>query len=280
MNISHRMPHMPSFEQIPPLSELTDEVIYIASRAAERILTVYNSSFSVVQKDDKSPLTEADMASHHCICDYLTQLTPDIPVFTEESSSVSFETRKSWTYYWLIDPLDGTREFIKQNGEFTVNIALIHAHQPVIGVINVPVTGKTYYASQGNGAFIKGPGDPARQIQTRQTHKEAIKVAGSRSHGSKKLRAFIEKLGDVELLSIGSSLKFCLVAEGLVDIYPRFGPTSEWDTAAAQCIVEEAGGAVLDMSMNRLTYNMKAELLNPQFIAIADPLFDWTPYLR
>jgi 3'(2'), 5'-bisphosphate nucleotidase len=273
------MLRMPLPESIPPLSELTEEVIHIAARAAESILQVYNSSFSVVHKDDKTPLTEADMASHHCICDYLARLTPDIPVFTEESSSVSFETRRTWEYYWLIDPLDGTREFIKQNGEFTVNIALIHAHQPVIGVINVPVTGKTYYASQGNGAFVRVPGKPARQIQTRQTHKDAIKVAGSRSHGSKKLHAFIGKLGDVELLSIGSSLKFCLVAEGVVDIYPRFGPTSEWDTAAAQCIVEEAGGAVMDMSMNRLTYNMKAELLNPHFIAIADPSFDWSSYL-
>jgi 3'(2'), 5'-bisphosphate nucleotidase len=270
---------MPSPEPIPPLSELTDEVIHIAARAAERILQVYNSSFSVVHKDDKTPLTEADMASHHCICDYLTRLTPNIPVLTEESTSVSFETRKSWEYYWLIDPLDGTREFIKQNGEFTVNIALIHAHKPVIGVINVPVTGKTYYASQGNGAFVRVPGEPARQIQTRQTRKDAIKVAGSRSHGSKKLHALIGKLGDVELLSIGSSLKFCLVAEGVVDIYPRFGPTSEWDTAAAQCIVEEAGGAVMDMSMNSLTYNMKAELLNPHFIAIADPAFDWSSFL-
>ncbi len=272
---------MPKSYKIPPLSELTPEVVKIAAEAAKKIMEVYNSSFAVTHKDDSTPLTEADLASHHTISDHLRQLTPDIPVFSEESEDVAFDIRKTWEYYWLVDPLDGTREFIKRNGEFTVNIALIHSHDPVIGVVNVPVNGNTYFASRGNGAWLQLPGQPAKLLSTRKTCKDNIKVAGSRSHGSKKLQEFVSRLGDIELLSVGSSLKFCLVAEGTVDIYPRFGPTSEWDTAAAQCIVEEAGGAVVDTtSFCRLSYNSKPELLNPHFLVIADLAFDWKSYMH
>jgi len=266
--------------RVPPLPQLTGAVCAIARDAAREILKIYNSEFTIEHKDDRSPLTAADMAAHDTICRGLQDLTPDIPVLSEESVNIPFSTRKNWQYYWLVDPLDGTREFIKRNGEFTVNIALIDKHAPVLGVIHVPVTGTCYFACQGHGASKKsGDGGPVT-IKTRATRAGSFSVAGSRSHGSDKQQAFFRKLGDIEIHAIGSALKFCLVAEGLVDIYPRFGPTSEWDTAAAQCIVEEAGGIVTGLDLEPLRYNSKESLLNPDFLAIADRSFDWQPYLN
>lgn len=263
-----------------PLSELVIDVNKIAETAGQEILKIYESDFSISHKDDRTPLTTADMASHNCICQKLALLTPDIPVLSEESSDIPYSTRKSWQQYWLVDPLDGTREFIKRNGEFTVNIALVENHRSVLGVINVPVSGVTYYASNKHGAFMQTNGETPHKIKTRKTSPEKFVVAGSRSHASEKQHAFTKSLGDVEIISIGSSLKFCLVAEGKVDIYPRFGPTSEWDTAAAQCIVEEAGGMVTDTDMNALAYNKKESLINPDFLVIADRSFDWQAYLK
>ena len=178
-----------------------------------------------------------------------------------------------------MDPLDGTREFIKHNGEFTVNIALIKEHRPLLGVIVVPVSGLCYYACDGQGAFKQVPNGNPESIRVRSYDPRHLVVAGSRSHGSDKLGKFLSTLGDHVLISMGSSLKSCLVAEGKADIYARFGPTSEWDTAAAHCIVEQAGGNLTDMSMNSLRYNTKESLLNPPFLVIGDGSHDWSVYL-
>ena len=265
-------------ENILPLPEFVRAACNIAADASIRIIDIYNTEFSVEQKDDRSPLTKADMASHNIICQQLTELAPDIPILSEESSDIPFAVRKQWKHYWLIDPLDGTREFIKHNGEFTINIALIEQHRPILGVVHIPVTGLTYFATKGSGAFRQPRGELPKLIKVKKTKLENITVAGSRSHGNEKQQAFIDELGKAKVIAIGSSLKFCLVAEGKVDIYPRFGPTSEWDTAAAQCIVEEAGGTVTDVEFNPLSYNMKESLINPHFLAIADKSFDWVPY--
>ena len=262
-------------------TELLNAVIKLAGKAGEEILAIYNTDFDVENKDDKSPLTAADMASHRTICDGLASLTPDLPVLSEESASIPYSTRKQWSRYWIVDPLDGTREFIKRNGEFTVNIALIDDHRPVLGVVYVPVTRLCYFATTGAGAFKQEDGSDASPIRTRKTDAGSFTVAGSRSHGSEQQTAFFNSLGkETELIAIGSSLKFCLVAEGSVDIYPRFGPTSEWDTAAAQCIVEEAGGIVTNTLLQPLLYNTKESILNPSFLVIADHTFDWEPYLK
>jgi 3'(2'), 5'-bisphosphate nucleotidase len=184
--------------------------------------------------------------------------------------------RKSWGTYWLVDPLDGTREFIKRNGEFTVNIALVHQHKPVLGVVYVPVDHCCYFASIDHGAWKMENNTAVHRIHTRTTRSEHIIVAGSRSHASEQQQRFFESLGpSTETVVIGSSLKFCLLAEGRIDIYPRFGPTSEWDSAAAHCVVEQAGGRVTDLQLQTLRYNTKDSILNPDFLVIADPLFDW-----
>lgn len=259
---------------------LLDDVHRIAEAAAARILEIYDTDFTVAHKDDRSPLTAADMAAHRVIVHGLQALTPDIPILSEESATVDYETRRTWQRYWLVDPLDGTREFVKRNGEFTVNIALIDNHHSTLGVVLVPVTGVCYYAACNYGAFKATPGEPPRSIHTRPAQPEMLAIAGSRSHGSDRFREFLQELGEAEIVAIGSSLKSCLVAEGEVDLYPRFGPTSEWDTAAAQCVVEQAGGLVTDMQFKPLRYNTKDSLLNPSFLVAGDPTFDWTPYLR
>ena len=258
---------------------LLSEVLTIAEQAGEKILEIYDTDFNVEKKDDNSPLTAADMAAHQHICKCLNELTPDIPIPSEESSHIPYQERKQWQQYWLVDPLDGTREFIKRNGEFSVNIALIDNERSVLGVIYIPVTHEAYTAAIGLGAMKHNKNDETVSIQVKKTIPSKITLAGSRSHGNETLRAFISRLDDPEVLSIGSSLKFCLVAEGKADIYPRFGPTSEWDTGAAQCIVEEAGGIVVDTDFNRLRYNAKESILNPSFIVIADQDFDWKQYL-
>jgi len=260
------------------LGPLCDKVLVIAKKASEKILAVYNTDFNVVSKEDNTPLTEADMAAHHVIYDGLTKLTPDLPILSEESENIEFEQRQQWHSYWLVDPLDGTREFVKRNGEFTVNIALIENHQPILGVIHTPVSGVCYFANIHDGSFKQLPKQKPVKIATRRKQEGHTIIAGSRSHRGDSLKQFIGKVGSFEIISMGSSLKSCLVAEGLVDIYPRLGPTSEWDTAAAQCIVENAGGQVLDLAMRPLRYNTKASLLNPHFLVIGDPSFEWSQY--
>lgn len=261
------------------LKTLCEHCIEIAREAGSQILEIYNSEYSIEHKDDKSPLTDADLAAHKIIVKRLSALTPDIPVLSEESAKLPFEQRQSWDTYWLVDPLDGTREFIKRNGEFTVNIALIQNHKSIIGVIHVPVLDVDYFAWKQGGSFkIENRGD-AKSISVRKQAGEKLVVAGSRSHGSDQMQAYMKNLGDSDLLSMGSSLKFCLVAEGRADLYPRLGLTSEWDTAAAHCIVEQAGGYVTKTDMSPLDYNTKDSLLNPFFFVFGDNSRDWSEYL-
>jgi 3'(2'), 5'-bisphosphate nucleotidase len=188
---------------------------------------------------------------------------------------VPFGERARWERFWLVDPLDGTKEFIKRNGEFTVNIALVDGHEPVLAVVYVPVTGLCYFAAKGHGAFCEKPGEAARKIRVRPRVSGPVQVVGSRSHAGPSLQAFVRSLGEHTLVAVGSSLKLCMVAEGKADVYPRLGLTSEWDTAAAQCVVEQAGGRVIDVAGKRLAYNAKESLLNPYFLVIGGDPRDW-----
>jgi 3'(2'), 5'-bisphosphate nucleotidase len=261
------------------LSSLLEPVTRLAHAAGEKILAIYDSDFAIEQKEDRSPLTAADLASHHAIIAGLNELTPGVPILSEESSSLPFAQRSLWQRYWLVDPLDGTREFIKRNGEFTVNIALIEGGVPVLGVVYVPVSDVSYIACRGRGAFKQEPGREPRPIRVRELPDGPVMVVGSRSHRGDSLNRFLENLGEHEMVGMGSSLKLCLVAEGAADIYPRLGPTSEWDTAAAQCVVEQAGGHVTDTDMLPLRYNTKDSLLNPCFLVFGDDSRDWSGYL-
>jgi 3'(2'), 5'-bisphosphate nucleotidase len=256
-----------------------DDARALAKQAGDKILQIYNTEFAVQEKDDKSPLTAADMASHTAIVAGLEKLTPDIPVLSEESATIPFAERSAWDTYWLIDPLDGTKEFIKRNGEFTVNIALIDKGVPVLGVVHVPVSGVTYAACEGQGALKEVPGEGEQAIHVRKLGQGPVAVVGSRSHQGDSLKAFLARLGDHEMVSMGSSLKICLVAEGVADVYPRLGLTSEWDTAAAHCVVNQAGGSLTDLEMRPLRYNTKESLLNPFFFVFGDDSRDWSSYL-
>ena len=259
--------------------QLREGVIAIARDAAAAILDIYDSEFAVQHKDDNSPLTAADMAAHHCIIDGLALLTPDIPVLSEESAhEVSAAQRRPWSRLWVVDPLDGTREFVKRNGEFTVNIALVEQGVAVFGVVQAPVTGDLWHGGAGLGAFRRD-GDTDVALHARNPALPPLRVAASRSHRDGRSEAFIGRMlhsfGEVEPLRLGSSLKFCRLAEGGMDVYPRFGPTSEWDTAAGQCVLEGAGGCVLDAEGRPLRYNQRDTILNGDFIALGDPGLPW-----
>ena len=245
-----------------------NKIINIAKLAGNKILEIYNKkSFDHQLKTDNSPLTEADIASHNLITQQLKKLTPKIPILSEESFSISWQERKQWKYYWLIDPLDGTKEFIKKNGEFTVNIALIYKHEPILGVVHAPVLDETWIGEQGKLSRKIEKGS-TRTIKVKQYKPgEVHKVVGSRSHAGDSLNEFLKELEKYELVSMGSSIKLCLVAEGKAHIYPRFGLTSEWDTAAAHAVVNSAGGEVINNETKMpLKYNTKDSLLNPYFI--------------
>jgi 3'(2'), 5'-bisphosphate nucleotidase len=259
--------------------DLIEPVLAIAREAGEAILQVYRSEFAVETKEDRSPLTAADRASHDIISRALQRLTPEIPVWSEESATVDFAERSRWPRFWLVDPLDGTREFIKRNGEFTVNIALVEGHAPVLGVVHVPALGRDYYGGVGAGAWRCDRPSPPRPIAACRPAREPVRVVGSRSHAGGSLGAFLERLGPHELVPMGSSLKFCLVAEGAADVYPRLGPTSEWDTAAAQAVVEAAGGRVVDRAGQPLRYNTRPGVLNPEFLVFGDTTRHWAGYL-
>lgn len=250
--------------------QLISEIVAIAKLAGQAIMQVYSvPATRVTDKADHSPLTEADLASHRIICEQLAQLTPDIPVLSEESAAVSFAQRKAWTRYWLVDPLDGTKEFIKRNGEFTVNIALIQQGEPILGVVYAPVLDVCYYAERGSGAYVQRGIHAAQLIKARaHVAGEAVKVVASRSHSDARTAALLDTLGHCETISMGSSLKLCLVAEGAAHFYPRLGPTMEWDTAAAHAVVNEAGGTVCGHEADELIYN-KADLHNPEFFVFA-----------
>jgi 3'(2'), 5'-bisphosphate nucleotidase len=261
------------------LPDLVEPVLTIAREAGRRIMEIYAAGFTVTEKADATPLTEADLAAHDCIVEKLLRLDPEVPVLSEEDCSVSFSERRAWDWLWLIDPLDGTKEFIKRSDQFSVNIALIHQHESIFGLILIPTSGICYYACRGGGAFKQLPYQAAKPIHTRPVGHQPIRVAGGRSYIGRPLRTYLEYMGRHQYLKVGSSLKSCLVAEGEVDLYPRFGPTSEWDTAAAQIIVEEAGGQLTDFFMRPLRYNARPTLLNPEFFAFGDRSKDWSQYL-
>ncbi|TAM60235.1 MAG: 3'(2'),5'-bisphosphate nucleotidase [Rhodanobacter sp.] len=258
------------------MPELTRQVGDIARAAGEAILAIYHSDFAVQTKADASPLTAADLAAQHVILTGLAALDPVLPVLSEEAGTLPWSERRQWSRHWLVDPLDGTREFVKRNGEFTVNIALIENHRSVLGVVLAPVTGELYVAAQGHGAWLQmQAGGDWQRLQVRGLARPPV-LAGSRSHGSLQDSMMRGLLGaDYQRVPLGSSLKFCLIARGDADVYLRLGPTSEWDTAAAQCVLQEAGGAVLDLQGRAFSYNRGESLLNPEFIAVGDTSIDW-----
>jgi 3'(2'), 5'-bisphosphate nucleotidase len=262
------------------LNSLLEPVSTLARRAGDAILEVYANTFEVSKKADSSPLTLADMRSHHVIVNGLRELTPDLPVLSEEASDIPFEKRQQWSRYWLVDPLDGTKEFVSRNGEFTVNIALIENHRAVLGVVFVPVQDTMYVGAQGEGAYKQIGSQAHVPIRTERPARIPLRIVGSRSHRDGTLDQHLPKLEPCEFVAVGSSLKFCLVAEGAADLYPRFGPTSEWDTAAAQALVEAAGGAVVKLDGTPLRYNTKPELLNPHFLVYGDAARDWAQVFR
>lgn len=262
------------------LQALLSPVSDIAQRAGQAILEIYSQEFDIEYKDDDSPLTRADLASHVIIRDALRELTPEIPLLSEESAQIDYATRSSWHRYWLVDPLDGTKEFINRNGEFTVNIALIENHQPVFGVVYVPVSGTNYTGwvaeSEGSAEACRSRDSGEEKIiSVRKPCAQPAVIVGSRSHANPKLQQYLESCGDYKLISMGSSLKFCVLAEGQADFYPRLGPTSEWDTAAAHAVVRAAGGKIILLDGSPLEYNRKESLLNPEFLVIADEDKNW-----
>ena len=251
------------------LRELLPIAVKAAEAACNEILEVYNSGdFQAEAKGDNSPLTLADKKAHHKIADMLKPTK--LPILSEEGKAIPYEERKNWEYFWMVDPLDGTKEFIKRNGEFTVNIALIYKNTPVLGVVAVPVTGETFYAAAGHGAWMKKDGKemPLLKRPPVSLDQPGLRVVASRSHMNEETQQFIDKLTSPTLVSKGSSLKFMLLAEGKADVYPRYAPTMEWDTAAAHAVVREAGAKVLQFQTSQeLLYN-KENLLNPFFLVV------------
>ena len=260
---------------MPVDAKLLADIVSLARRAGDAILGVYGQQFEVTNKADQSPLTLADTQSHDIIVQGLRTLTPDVPVLSEEASDIPYSERRQWQRYWLVDPLDGTKEFVSRNGEFTVNIALIDGHAAVLGVVHVPVTDTTYTGVHNAGATRQTGREPPAPIRTSRAAATPLRIVGSRSHRDPVLDRYLPQLEPYQLVAVGSSIKFCLVAEGSADLYPRFGPTSEWDTAAAQAVVEAAGGRVIQTDGQRLRYNTKAEVLNPHFLVSGDPTRDW-----
>ncbi len=267
------------------MSELIELMSRTVRDAGAAILKVYGEEdFGVETKSDDSPLTRADLAAHHIIVDGLTEGAPEIPILSEESDDIPFSERSTWDRYFLVDPLDGTKEFISRNGEFTVNIALIESGVPTMGVVYVPVKDVLYTGDQHSGEATVMRDGETTSIGTRQFNPDdTVTVVASRRHGGDALEACMAVLNEtftaVETTNMGSSLKLCLVAEGKADFYPRLAPTSEWDTAAAQAVVEAAGGKVVDTALDDLRYNTKENILNPFFYVIGDPDYDWEALL-
>ena len=259
-----------------------DKVSDIARQAGDAIMEIYQQDFDVEQKGDGSPLTRADMAAHLLIRDGLQSLTPELPMLSEESSEISWQERSQWHTYWLVDPLDGTKEFINRNGEFTVNIALIHEQRPVMGVVFAPVRDILYTGCEKDGATRSEGGGMPEPIAVRQFKGKQPTVVASRSHRGQELEEALQRIndrfGEAEIISMGSSFKLCLVAEGRADVYPRLGLTSEWDTAAAHAVVNAAGGKVTNLGGEELQYNKK-DILNPWFVTSSSD-YDWLPLIN
>jgi 3'(2'), 5'-bisphosphate nucleotidase len=246
-------------------------VVQLAKKAGNAIMAIYGRDFSVETKTDNSPLTEADLAAHHCIIDGLSIISPTLPVLSEESNNIDWQTRCQWDSYWLIDPLDGTKEFIKRNGEFTVNIALINNNRPVWGVVYAPAKELLYYGGQLQGQSIREIGNDRTIIHCNPVPATAAgwKIVGSKSHQSDEFVELVKRFSEPVIVNLGSSLKICMVAEGSADLYPRLGLTSEWDTAAAHAVLQGAGGELYNAdTLTALQYNTKEILLNPFFHAL------------
>ena len=259
------------------LKKLALEVNNIARGAGDIIRRYFNSDFEVIIKEDRSPVTSADLASNEYIENQLQSLTPSIPRLTEESTISAYPERKNWELVWLIDPLDGTRQFIKNKPDFTVNISLVYQQKPILGSIFLPIADELYFASRNAGAFACKQREATNLISAQKKIGDVIRVCGNRDSHGKSTKYFVSHLPMHDFVNRGSSIKSCLIAEGSADIYPRFGPTWEWDTAAAQCIVEQAGGMLTNTSMQPLIYN-KETLLNPSFLAFGDKSINWQHY--
>ena len=258
-----------------PNNKLLLDICNVAIQAGNEILNFYNNDIEVTHKEDLSPLTKADLASNKIILESLNKLNSNIPILSEESL-VEWSIRKNWKKYWLVDPLDGTKEFIKKNGEFTVNIALIEDNNPILGVVYVPAKSLLYLAEKNKGSFKTNTKNKLENFEgiqkiivSSQTNRP--RVIGSRSHSNATFDNWVkEKFPNADIVQAGSSLKFCLIAEGEADIYPRFGPTSEWDIAAGHMIVNEAGGKIRTFQNDSIKYNTKENIINPEFYAIGN----------
>lgn len=244
---------------------LLDKLLEIADTASQKVMEIYQTDFQVQTKDDNSPITEADLASHRVITEGLKKLTPNIPILSEESANAPWEERKHWTRFWLVDPIDGTKEFTNRTDEFTVNIALIENGEPVMGVVTAPALNEAYWGIKGQGAWKREADGSERRLEVIEPA-GAIRAVASKSHMNEDTRHFIKQLGEHELVQAGSSLKFCRIAEGEADIYPRLGPTCEWDTGAAHAVLVAAGGKVTQLDGTPLVYG-KEDVLNPYFVA-------------
>ncbi len=266
----------------PEPDTLIEPVLEIAVDAGRAIMEVYKNFGAVETKPDGSPITEADREAHRIITGRLRSLTPDTPILSEESAQVPYAERRQWTAFWLVDPLDGTKEFINRRGEFTVNIALIRDGSPVLGVVGIPARNALYWGC-GSKAYRRDDGGQPERIHVSQFRSGIPRVVASRSHASPETAGFIDEVkeawGDCELKSMGSALKICVVAEGEADVYPRLGPTSEWDIAAAHCVLNAAGGSLTTARGEPVHYN-KENILNPWFVAAGQSEFDWIEITR
>ncbi|WP_394249630.1 3'(2'),5'-bisphosphate nucleotidase CysQ [Vibrio profundi] len=266
------------------LSHLLPSVIEVARSAGQLILEIYEKKdYEEFTKSDDTPVTSADLAAHKLIAQRLSELTPDIPVLSEEAADISLEKRSQWDRYWLVDPLDGTQEFIARSGDFATIIALIEHNRPVMGVVYGPVSGVTYYAYSGKGAWKIPEMDESVKIKTHKHEQpnQSIAIAISRRQDINRITSRMSSKWNYDLVPLGSAaLKACLVAEGAVDCYLRLGPTGEWDTAATQCIVEEAGGCILSTQLEPLSYNERETLENPNFIVLGDKALPWDEILE
>ena len=249
-------------------SAILPEVLKIADAASEKVMSIYTTDFKVDFKTDESPITAADIASHNVIVEGLSNLSQDIPILSEEGAEIPWSERKHWQRFWLIDPIDGTKDFTQRTGEFTVNIALIENGEPILGVVTAPALKEAYWGLRGEGAYKRDNTGHVQRISVAPPG-EAKRVVASKNYLNEDTKAFIDKLGAHELVQAGSSLKFCKIAEGHADIYPRLAPTCEWDTGAAHAVLLAAGGKVETLEGKPLQYG-KEDVLNPHFVASGD----------